>query len=346
MSYLRDLISFEKYFLQILFQQLKITNLYPESQILEREVNEFLTEWRNNDTFIYANTSGSTGVPKKVRLDKKKLAASAKMTGEYFQLSKGQKALLVLSPKFIAGKMMVLRALLHDMELVLGRLSSKPLDELILDIDFCAMIPTQVQELLDNDVTFHSIKHLIIGGAQISSSLKERLLKVPTRCYATFGMTETLSHIALAEINESDFVYKPLPGVDISIGKESVLTISAPNLLSKKIETTDVVAFHEGGGFIWKGRSDFVINSGGVKLHPELIEKKLAPFLDIPFFISSEKDKKFGEVVVLFIESSTEVDLMEIINVLDKYERPKKVYYRDTFVYTETGKLNRLRSIE
>jgi O-succinylbenzoic acid--CoA ligase len=329
-----------------LFQQLKITNLYPESQNLVREVSDFLTEWNNDKPFIWANTSGSTGIPKKVKLWKSKMVASARMTGSFFGLKKGQNALLVLSPNYIAGKMMIVRALIHEMDLVLGRISSVPFNELDLKIHFTAMIPTQVKELMANDVSFDNIQHLIIGGAPIGNDLKKEISTLSTRCFATFGMTETLSHIALAEINENDLVFETLPGISIGLNSKKCLTISAPSLLDSDIETNDVVELIGHNKFIWKGRSDFVINSGGVKLHPELIEKRLASFIEQPFFISSESDAKFGDVVVLFIESDEPLELDLVFEALNKFEAPKKVYYKKSFVYTETGKINRIGSVE
>jgi O-succinylbenzoic acid--CoA ligase len=325
---------------------LKITNLYPESQILVREVSDFLTEWNNDDPFIWANTSGSTGIPKRVKLSKSKMEASARMTGKFFGLNKGQNALLLLSPEYIAGKMMIVRALIHEMDLILGRISSIPFQKLEMKIHFTAMIPTQVKELLSNSVSFDKIEHLIIGGAPISDDLKEDISNLSTRCFATFGMTETLSHIALAEISKDDLLFETLPGIKIGLNKTNCLTISAPSLLDKEIETNDVVDIFEGNKFIWKGRSDFAINSGGVKLHPELIEKKLASFIEQAFFISSEPDSKFGQVVVLYIEHEKPLVLDLALEVLSKFEHPKKVYYKKSFVYTSTGKINRIASVE
>ena len=325
---------------------MKITNLYPDSQTLVREVSNFLAEWNNNESFIWANTSGSTGQPKKVKLKKSSMLASAKMTGAFFGLKKNQNALLVLSPTYIAGKMMIVRAMHHGMNLYLGQVSSVPFKKLSVHIHFSAMIPTQVKELIRNNVSFDKIEHLIIGGAQIGYDLKSSLHDVSTKCYATFGMTETLSHIALAEIDENELMYECLPGVSVRSDEKGSMIIDAPNLLDSELKTNDIIEINEDGRFVWKGRTDFVINSGGIKLHPEEIENKLAPFIQSTFFISSESHAKFGEVAVLYIESSTPINLDTVFESLKKVERPKSVYYRNHFSYTASGKLNRLKSIE
>ena len=324
---------------------MKITNLYPESQQLEVEVIEFLKEWNNDETYVLAQTSGSTGTPKTIRLEKGKMIASAKMTGEFFDLKNCQTALLVLSPKFIAGKMMVVRSLIFDLELYIGRLKTQAIStELPVQIDFAAMIPTQVKELLSTSVSFDNIKHLIIGGSPMDNDLLDKLSLVSTSCYATFGMTETISHFALAKVGEGDLRYKTLPGITINLDSKSRLEVEAPALVDDKLSTNDIVELFGENEFVWKGRFDHVINSGGIKIFPELVEQKLSSFIDCPFFIAGETDDKFGERVVLYIESKELVSID--FDALDKYEIPKKTYNRTSFVWTDSGKINRLKTIE
>lgn len=324
---------------------MKITNLYPEYPILEREVTTFLTEWNNDSLFILMQTSGSTGNPKQVKVLKERMRVSARMTGAFFNFRKNDRALLCLSPKYVAGKMMIVRALEFDMELVLGKLDRLPYKDEV-SIDFAAMVPMQVEKCLEAGVSFSKLKHLIIGGAPISIDLKKDLCKNGVDAYATFGMTETLSHIALAKINDKILVYKSLPGIRIGVDTRQCLWIRSETLLGETIQTNDVVEIITKNEFIWKGRADFVINSGGIKLHPEEIENKLKETINFDLMVFGEPDKLLGESLSLIIESDKMIDTEVSFLKLEKYQRPKKVYYIKAFVRTETGKINRNKTIE
>lgn len=312
---------------------------------MEREVSTFLAEWNNESKFIQMQTSGSTGNPKKVNVLKEQLRVSARMTGSFFKFEKNQKVLLCLSPRFIAGKMMIVRALEFGMHLILGRLESVPYRDEEW-IDFAAMVPMQVQKSLNEGVSFTQVKHLIIGGAPISFGLQNSILNRKINAYATFGMTETLSHIALAKLERGPLVYKSLPGVEFDVDDRDCLQIRARNLLQDSLQTNDVVELYSNHAFIWKGRADFVINSGGVKLHPEEIEAKLKKILNCELIVFGESDELLGSALALILESESIVDIDWKSADLEKYQKPKKVYYLRTFERTETGKINRQRTIE
>lgn len=312
---------------------------------MEREVSTFLAEWNNESKFIQMQTSGSTGNPKKVNVLKEQLRVSARMTGSFFKFEKNQKVLLCLSPRFIAGKMMIVRALEFGMHLILGRLESVPYRDEEW-IDFAAMVPMQVQKSLNEGVSFTQVKHLIIGGAPISFGLQNSILNRKINAYATFGMTETLSHIALAKLERGPLVYKSLPGVEFDVDDRDCLQIRARNLLQDSLQTNDVVELYSNHAFIWKGRADFVINSGGVKLHPEEIEAKLKKILNCELIVFGESDELLGSALALILESESIVDIDWKSADLEKYQKPKKVYYLRTFERTETGKINRQKTIE
>lgn len=312
---------------------------------MEREVSTFLAEWNNESKFIQMQTSGSTGNPKKVNVLKEQMRVSARMTGSFFKFEKNQKVLLCLSPRFIAGKMMIVRALEFGMHLILGRLESVPYRDEEW-IDFAAMVPMQVQKSLNEGVSFTQVKHLIIGGAPISFGLQNSILNRKINAYATFGMTETLSHIALAKLERGPLVYKSLPGVEFDVDDRDCLQIRARNLLQDSLQTNDVVELYSNHAFIWKGRADFVINSGGVKLHPEEVEAKLKKILNCELIVFGESDELLGSALALILESESIVDIDWKSADLEKYQKPKKVYYLRTFERTETGKINRQKTIE
>lgn len=316
------------------------------------DIFHFLQQWFDDTDCITAHTSGSTGTPKKISLPKQLMRESAKATLAFFGLKEGDTALLCLSANYIAGKMMIVRAIVGGLHLV----TAKP--EKIVDIPldqrfrFSAMVPMQVEETINalGPHAFDSIEHLIIGGSAVSVSLEEQLQALSTHCYATYGMTETASHVALKRLNhhaQSDTAYTALPGITFTQDERDCLVIQAPLLLEEPLVTNDIVELTSDNQFIWKGRFDFVVNSGGIKLFPESIEKKLSSVLSRPFYLSKKSSATYGEELVLVIEgapltSDEEVCLRNQFDaVLSKYEKPKQILYIPTFDYSANGKLLR-----
>ena len=309
----------------------------------ERDIFSFLADWFSDTETIQIQTSGSTGTPKTISKSKTAMRNSAVMTGEFFGFTHQKNALLCLPVKYIAGKMILVRAIEWGLEL--DYIEPKT----VMDIPkknyyFSAMTPAQVES---NLASISSIKNLIIGGAPISRLLEKKLIETPENKYATYGMTETVSHIALRKIGYSD--YQTLPNISISLDLRKCLVIHAPKLLNEAIITNDLVDITSEKSFIWKGRFDYVINSGGVKISPELLEKKISNFISFPFIIGGIPDEKWGEKVVLLIESnsfntSNIVSSME--NSLPKTHVPKAIYFLDSFQYTENGKLRRKETLK
>lgn len=315
-------------------------------------LTEFLQEWYNPEEHVTGHTSGSTGTPKTICLSKQDMIASAKITNEYFKLHADSRLLLCLSPDYIAGKMMIVRNILAGSDLIAVKPSSSPLQEIEQTIDFAAMVPMQVEMSLNSPNTAQklaSVRQLIIGGAAISPSLAARLQQIPTRCYCTYGMTETVSHIALRDINGTGYSsgYFALGKVQFSTDERGCLVIHAPHLHQHTFTTNDAVRLIDATHFEWLGRQDHAINSGGIKLFPETIEVKIAPFIDRRFFITSEPDNVLGEKAILVIEDSTwnttkQAYLEEQLKqTLSPYERPKTIYFKKHFAETYSGKIIR-----
>ncbi len=342
-----------------------IIPIHPDFQIQEQHftnVSEFLNyiQLYHPDDFIFlqqfldsrtetitVKTSGSTGTPKTISLSKTAMLASAEATGTFFDLPAGTRALLCLSSDYIAGKMMWVRALHLGWHSIVVPVDSHPMQHTSDTFDFAAMVPLQVQQSLPE---LHRIKTLIIGGAPISYALKQELLQVSTHCYQTYGMTETITHIAVKEIsnNPSKQYYKTLPNIQLSVDDRGCLLIDAPLLNPDPIVTNDIVKLISPNTFEWLGRYDNVINSGGVKLFPEQIEALLSPVFDKPFFIAALPDVKLGQKVVLVIESKQQIpDLnLQLLEVpLTRYENPKEIRYLPSFVYTKNNKINRKETL-
>ncbi len=310
----------------------------------KRHIGDFFIEWLDDIDTIFVKTSGSTGVPKTIQLKKEAMVHSALATGVYFNLQSTQSVLHCLPSNFIAGKMMLVRALILGLEIDIIEPSSKPLENNKKQYDFSAMVPLQVQNSLSK---LNAIKTLIVGGAAVSKPLISKLQGLSTAIYATYGMTETITHIAIRQLNhnpENDY-YKILPNIAVSTDDRNCLVIDAPNRHSQKIITNDVIELKSTSSFKLLGRYDTVINSGGIKFIPEQIEEKLQHIIHSRFFIASEENNKLGQQLIIVIEGKTTI-AKSVFSVLTKYEKPKKIYYLNEFVETVTAKINRLETLK
>jgi len=323
--------------------EMRAKNLIENENKDEIAIGKFILEWLDENDFITVKTSGSTGIPKEIKLQKKYVSNSAIATITYFDLKENTKALLCLSSEYIAGKMMLVRAMIIGWDLYTTSPEKNPLENSDKIFDFTAMVPYQVFHSLSD---LHKVKKLIVGGGAVSSELEQQLQKVNTRVFATYGMTETISHIAVRPLNgkEKSAVFAALPKVDFSQTEEGCLQIHAPEISEETVVTNDVVELISPTSFKFLGRIDNVINTGGVKVHPEVVEEKLSHHLKQPFFIASEKDDALGERVILIIEYKKQLkieDFSEVFKTLSAYEKPKKIYTIPQFIYTETGKIKR-----
>ena len=315
-----------------------------------RDVGDFLLDWLDDSLYINLQTSGSTGIPKLIRVKKEYMINSAKATGIFFKMREGSTALLCLSANYIAGKMMLVRAMVLGWKLDIVEPKSNPLDKLYRQYDFCAMVPLQ----LDNSIhRLHLLKKLIVGGGAVPEYLISLIQGISTKVYETYGMTETVSHIAARRLNSKkksieECFFKTLPQVVISTDDRNCLEVKAPLLSDTLLVTNDIVEIVTHKKFIWKGRFDNVINSGGVKLFPEQIEKKLQLVIRQRFFVSSIPDSLLGNKLILIVEDITGTlnqnlfaEKITQLSSLGKFERPKQIYFVNKFIETRSGKIIR-----
>jgi len=314
----------------------------------------FCKSWLDGETQFIQSTSGSTGTPKQIHISRQQMEASAKATGAFFETDSHSKLLCCLNPAFIAAKMMLARAMVWGCEIHLIEPSSNPLKDINEQIDFAALVPMQVQVSLADEkslIKLQSIKNLIVGGAALSSKLKTEMVKKGIHAWQTFGMTETVSHIALAKISNEELLYQSLPGVRIGQDARGAMWVQSEMSGPAPIQTQDLIELQSNNSFRWLGRVDFVVNSGGIKLFPEVIEKKAEEviyeiFPSVKYFFFGEQDELLGERLVLILEttysSSREKILTERLrDVLSPYEMPKKIRFSESFELTENGKVNR-----
>ena len=337
----------------------QITSLYDDTDLLNsysqetRAIFRFIREWLNVNDFISVSTSGSTGHPKMIKLQKQQMINSALLTQHFFSLNEKFTALLCLPMDYIAGKMMIVRAFVSGYNLITVQPSANPFKEIKQTIDFTALTPYQLYHSLD-DVKKLIIRHIIVGGGEISAELEKKIRDVPSEIFATYGMTETCSHVALRRANGKDAtdIYAAMKGISFLQDQRNSLVIHAPMLSDEKIVTNDVVALTDDRHFRWLGRYDNVINTGGVKVFPEVMEKKLFGLIDRPFFISSIKDNELSEKVVMVIEgkplgNNRESALMKAFSQkLKRHEKPRRFLYADHFIYSESGKILRNKTLQ
>lgn len=317
-------------------------SLIKEGKQYENDLGVFLLDWLDDKETIELTTSGTTGAPKIITIKKQSMVHSAIATGNFFNLHPQDKALLCLSARYIAGKMMIVRAMMLGLELDILEPSSH-LDDLLSHkiYDFVAIVPLQAENSLEK---LHQFKKIIIGGAKVSDDLANKLRKIKSEIFETYGMTETITHIAAKRVGEECF--NVLEHVLISIDERNCLVINAPSISDEKVVTNDIVEILNERQFIWIGRYDNVINSGGIKLFPEQIEVKLAPKIPNRFFITGQPDAVLGTKVILVIEGEVKQIDTTIFDILDKFERPKEVFFVKEFVETETNKVNRNETLK
>ncbi len=329
-----------------------VESLLSFSNTISKDTFSFLENWFDDSDFILIHTSGSTGKPKSIKVKKEHMVNSAVATGIYFDLKPKTTALLCLPMEYIAGKMMLIRSLILGWHLDIVKAASKPLTHVVKQYDFSAMIPMQ---LFNSIVELDKIKTIIVGGGNVNNKIKSRILDLPTKIYATYGMTETITHIAIKALNKAsgltsdNDLYYALPNVKLSKDIRNCLIIDAPEVSDEILITNDIVDLISDDKFKWLGRFDNMINSGGVKLIPEQIEEKLQTIISNRFFIASLPDDILGEKVVLIIEGSIQKNLKPRISNLksiDKYEIPKEIYFVERFVMTETKKIQRKKTLD
>ena len=314
----------------------------------EQKIISFIQEFLSETKTVKVQTSGSTGIPKIFEIEKQKMLNSAKMTCDFLDLKKENSALICLPIEYISGKMMVVRSLERKLKLSIKNPSTKPLQNLNEEIDFCAMTPLQVENSLDK---IHFIKNIIIGGAAVSENLKTKITQTlklsnpQTKIYETYGMSETLSHIALKEIYpKADDYFIILNDIEISLDERGCLKINAPKLNDEILQTNDLVEIINDNKFKFWGRIDNVINSGGAKIFPEELEALVKKKIENEVVFLGLKDESLGQKLIAVVEGNESGDLIKKIIEIQfekNFHKPKEIIFVEKIPRTENGKINR-----
>jgi len=323
--------------------------LYYDDTSRKEEVTSFIKSWGNDEKVIAIYTSGSTGKPKNIELAKEKMLISARKTLEYFKIEEGSSALLCLSLETIAGKMMLVRSLIGGLKLHVVTVSTNPILALKNPIDFVALVPMQLEAAVDTAFEkLKSIKTILVGGAPVSEELIQKLKDKKITVFQSYGMTETISHVAIRKIGfETEEYYEALPGITFS-SDEQRLIIDYPEVLSEKLRTNDCVNLIDSKHFQYLNRYDFIINTGGIKVNPEEIELKLKPLLKQAFFIWFMKDVHLGQKIVLVVQEKLNLKLKkkDFTHYLNKYEIPKNYCQIKDFVLSKSQKIDRIKTMQ
>ena len=308
----------------------------------------FLNEWFDASPVITVHTSGSTGVPKGLVVRKDRMMQSARLTCEFLNLQAGDTALLCMNLRYIGAMMMVVRSLVAGLNLVVRPASGHPLSDVEVPLKFAAMVPLQVYNTLRVPAERKRLEHtdiLIIGGGAVDDSLEAELKTIPIAAYSTYGMTETLSHIALRRLNgeAASKCYYPFPSVELSLSAENTLIVKAPLICDYVLHTNDIACICSDGCFNISGRKDNVINSGGIKIQAEEMENRLQPFIPVPFAVTAVPDPRLGQALTLLIAGKPDIKELEnkLQAVLETYYRPKHIFITELIPQTENGKIDR-----
>jgi o-succinylbenzoate---CoA ligase len=330
--------------------------------VAETHLYSFIQDWFSTKDEFEITTSGSTGAPKKIMITRDQMIASAKLTVRALGLQKDETCLVCIDTNYIGGRMMLVRALTTGLRIIAIDPCANPMEKIPLDqwVNFAAFVPYQIQTILESKHP-HSIdrvEKIIIGGAALGKKYIDSLSNFKCQCWATYGMTETISHVALQLLtgpSNQDY-FETLPGITVALDNRDCLVFDVP-YLPEKIVTNDVADVLSENHFIWKGRFDNVINTGGIKVHPEKIETVIASLFEATgcnsrFFIHGADDTQFGSRVVLVIEANTiDEQFLKLLQralaaTLPQYEIPKDALLVSKFAETQNGKINRLQTVK
>ncbi|ALJ01520.1 hypothetical protein DC20_16495 [Rufibacter tibetensis] len=330
----------------------------------EAKTLEFCKNWLQGVQEYPVQTSGSTGAPKLIELSRDRMEASAQRTLRIFDLQPEDKVLVCMNTEYIAGMMMLVRGFVGKLHVTIIEPIGNPLASVDpeAEFDFVAMVPLQLQTILeqtpDKVSKLNQMKAILLGGAPVGKALEMavQVLKVPV--FQSYGMTETVSHIAVRRLNghEKTDYYTAPPEVFLGTDRRGCLTISADVTGGDTIVTNDLVELLENNSFRWLGRADHTVNSGGVKVQLEKVESALGEALadmgiSRRFFAAALPDEALGERLIAVLEGSPLTDVEEtnlkgkLSKSLSKYEIPKQFGYLPRLPETATGKLDRRNGI-
>jgi o-succinylbenzoate---CoA ligase len=326
----------------------------------EQGILLFIKEWLSGSNRFTLHTSGSTGIPKEIEVTRSQMIASAKATVNFLKINPKTPVTVCIDARYIGGKMQLVRALIHNLPLQIITPTTRLMDQLdaLPSLGLISLVPIQLYSLLDTaPQILNRATAVLIGGAPVQASYLTKLSPTAPPVYHTYGMTETISHIALKKLNHEDpsGEFTLLPGIEIATDDRGCLVITGEVTDNQPVTTNDIVELTSPSSFLWKGRYDNVVNSGGVKIFPEEVDKLIAPEVEamVPgaqFFTSGVPDEKLGQKLILCIESAQNTKVSGLIETLKAklpaYHAPKDIYFIEHFIKTSSGKVDKLKTVD
>ncbi len=328
----------------------RVTYLEYDS-VISALIQEFIKQWYSESDTLECQTSGSTGTPKLIHLQKSHMRHSARTTGDFFDFSPTKNLLLCLHPSTIGGKMQIVRAMEFEMELVVIPPTRNPFEKIEKPLHFCSIVPLQLKQILSKSPQkINLFKYILLGGAPIDQSLLPQIQTYTTEFFEGFGMTETISHIALKNLTKNESSFTTLSSYTIS-ENDGKLVVNAPEIGVHQLLTNDLIRTQSSNTFEWIGRADFTINTGGYKFQPEQLEVILAPYISSHFFFTKEPDPTYGEIIVMIVEKSQSSQDEKSIRKICKrelpiYAQPKNIRFIAHIISTPSGKINRVETLK
>lgn len=315
----------------------------------QTEIYQFIVDFFNLIAPLKQKTSGTTGDPKILDLDRESMIQSAKMTIRHFNLKRGDKVLLCLPMQYVAAKMMLVRALIGGLNLITVEPSGDPLKNCDTTVQFAAMVPLQLYESLKHPESLGKIEKLLIGGGEINPELLREVRKLTTlEVFESFAMSETYTHFALRRINgdRPESYFKVMKKVEISTDHRDCLVVHIPGVTKEQVMSNDLVSIKSKSEFEWLGRIDTIIKTGGVKIIPEILEKKIRDIVGHELLILGIPDEKLGQKLILVVETAADQSLIEswkksISSILSKPEVPKEIICLVEFPRKSSMKVDR-----
>ncbi len=306
-----------------------------------------------NNGSLEVKTSGTTGIPKTMRIGREDLVQSARLTAETFGLQENDRVLHCVPSNFIAGKMMLVRAMALGLDMhimnprgsVLGNLNTED------RFRFAAMIPVQLHRAIqeERERVERQFEMILLGGGPVSMALAEDVRELNVQVFQGYGSTETVTHVAMRRLNgptRSDR-YHAIGKVHFGQDDRGCLIVYTPHLSTRAHITNDLVDLVDEHTFRWRGRFDNVILTGGKKVFPEQLEERTGGLLPYPHFFMPIPDDRLGQAIALVIETQEEDpnvvnEVIEILTrVLDPHEMPRRISATRMIQRTKTGKMIR-----
>lgn len=314
----------------------------PELTEWEHDLYSFIQTWFSGSAYVSIYTSGSTGTPKEIKILKERMRLSAQRTLDYFEVEPLENILLCLPVKYIAGMMMVVRAFTGLLNLIAVSPNQLKIDRIEDTIGFASMVPLQIERLIDQHQPLDRIQKLLLGGTPVSENLSNKLKSsFKGQLWETYGMTETITHVAVRKLRDEAQVFHALPGITFSIDNRDCLMINDPLVQDLAVQTNDRVELLSATSFRLLGRVDYVINSGGIKIQPEVLERTLEPYMTVRFCITSIPDESLGEMLVLVVEKGVNPEsIQRALTQIGSYSRPRKIFELEKIPVTNNGKID------